>query len=622
MIIYRNRQKIILAFIAGILLIYWVRLVQLQIFKKEYKYFAEENVLQKKTVYPPRGLILDRHQKPLVTNKVVYDLMVIPSKVRLKDTLEFCKILDISMDYFQEQMTKAIHYSRYKPSLFLRNITLETGSQMLERMYDFKGFYFEKRTVRHYPLHTASHLVGYIGEVSEEIIKQSNHEYQPGDFIGISGLEKYYEKTLKGQNGVRFVLVNVFNVEQGSYLNGAEDREAVAGSHLITGVDASLQAYVEKLMINKAGSFVAIEPSTGEVLALVSNPDFYPGLLNTRKRSEYYQELITNPSKPLFNRAISAMYPPGSTFKIAMALTGLQEHAVSPQTTYQVNGGFYLPGLRIGDHVFGPVNLYTSIVKSSNAYYCYVFRNLMTSPKFSNIYESYNHWREYMLQFNFGEKTGIDLDHESPGILPSTARFDKMYGKNRWSYPHIISLAIGQAEISLTPLQLANFAALVANKGYYYKPHIVRAIQHPSGVIEYIPITKKYTDIDSHYYSLVSEAMQDVLLKGTAIRYGPYFKKLKICGKTGTSQNPHGEDHSVFIAFAPRYQPRIAVAAVIENAGQGAHWAAPICMLAIEKYLTGKISQETEFIEKIMLQGNFLNPSDSTHVQTTLLKNE
>lgn len=609
--IYQKRKNIFIFFVVFFALAYWIRLIQIQVFTEKYKEIAKDNVVETRIIVPPRGLIYDRNNKILVSNQAVYDLMVTPNRISNLDTAELCKTLNIDKEKFLElyqSMENAVGYASYKPNFFVKNISQTTYGLLQERMFKFRGFFVQPRSIRKYPNPIAAHIVGYVGEVNDREISASNGYYRQRDHIGKTGLENIYEKVLRGEKGEIHVLVNKFNIEQGSYSNGELDQKSISGKHLLSTIDSELQAFLESLFANKKGGIVAIEPSTGEILAMVSGPTFNPNLLTEgRERSQNYASLSTDPNLPLINRAASSMYPPGSTFKIAMALIGLEEGVITPNTTYMVNGGYFLPGLKIGDHVHGPVNLYTSIVKSSNAYYCHVFRGIIDINKFDNVEDGYNNWRNWILGFGMGQKVGVDIYNETTGILPSTKRYDKIYGEHRWKSSNILSLAIGQAEISLTPLQLANFTSIVANRGYYIPPHLVKSYIN-GDTITNLNFNKHNFDIDTHYFSLVINAMEDVLKVGTAIRYGSKFGEYQICGKTGTSQNPHGEDHSVFIAFAPKDNPKIAVAAILENAGQGAHWAAPICMLAIEKYLSGTISEKTKYIEELMLEGDFISP--------------
>jgi penicillin-binding protein 2 len=602
----RNRLFYFLFILVGVVFI--IRLAFLQLVKDEYKIFAETNSLQKRVVIPARGLILDRNNKVLVSNETVYDLFVIPNDLEDFDKNELAEILNLSVEEIDEKLKKAKAYSPYRPSPFLKNVSLETYGILQERIYEFRGFFVQPGTIRYYPNPIAPNIFGYVGEVDSNEIKASEGYYLMSENIGKTGLEKYYEKELRGKKGLRHIVRDKYNRELGSFEGGKYDVKASRGKNLNTTIELELQKYGELLMQNKKGGVVAIEPSTGEVLMMVSSPGFDPSLLVGRKREKNFPKLVLDENKPLYNRSLT-WYPPGSTFKIVMALIALSEGVITPQSTYFVNGGYYLPGLTVKDHIVGNVNLHTSIVKSSNAYYCHVFRSVIDQKKFNNVEEGYLNWVDLLHRFGIGHQLGIDLPNEKAGILPTVERYDKIYGKGRWKSSNILSLAIGQAEISLTPLQMANVAAIVANKGYYYDPHLVRSI----GVDDSLKVNavqKHEIGIKQEYYSLVTDAMQEVLLNGTAIRYGRHFDTLHICGKTGTSQNPHGEDHSVFIAFAPKENPKIAIAAIVENSGQGGHWAAPICMLSIEKYLTGTVSEKRKWIEELMLEGDFIHSDD------------
>jgi len=617
MIVYRDRYKLLLFFIIGVCAIFIIRLFYLQIIAVKYKQFAEENVLQRKTVYPPRGLLYDRKGIILVSNEAVYDLMVIPRQVKSIDTAEFCEILNIAKEEYVKILEEASAYSRYKASAFIKSISLETYGKLQEKMFRFRGFYVQPRMIRKYNQPLASHALGYLGEVNQNDIDESEGYYARGDLIGISGIEKFYEKDLRGVNGERFVLVDVFNTEQGSYLDGALDRAVEPGYNLITSLNMDLQAYAEYLMKDKKGGIVAIQPSTGDILAMVSGPTYDPSLLNGRERSKNYRMLLLDPDKPLFNRALTAMYPPGSTFKVVMAAVGLDQGVITPDRTVPCGGAYILGSLRIGCHEHpSPVDLNYSIILSCNTYYCTVFRATIDQKRFTSVRDGYINWRDNVMLFGIGRKLGVDLPNESPGILPLPERYDKIYGKNRWKSSNILSLAIGQAEISLTPLQLANVAAIMANRGYYIQPHIVMS-KMKDGIITKYNFKKYRVNIDPRYLTYIVEGMSNVPKIGTAIRYGPSFNSFDVCGKTGTAQNPHGEEHSVFIAFAPKDNPKIVVAAVIENAGQGAHWAAPICFLLIEKHLSGQVNPDHQWIEEIMLSNAYQGINTSAKKRTT-----
>jgi len=616
MIIYQDRKKVIIYFVNAIGIIFFLRLFYLQVLTGKYKIFARENALQKRIIYPPRGIIFDRNSKVLASNQAVYDLLVTPYQVEESvDKTELLNILNISAREYDSLFKLACDYSWRKPSVFLKNISLKTYGLVQECLYKYHGFYAQPRSMRKYPEETAAHLLGYVGEVTQKDIDESGGNYHRGDMIGISGIEKSYENWLKGVNGEKYILVDVHNTEQGSYMKGSQDKQAVPGSNLITGIDIEIQTYAEKLMAGKKGAVVAIQPATGELLALVSAPYYSPSLLLGRDRAKNYHSLLIDKDKPLFNRALTAMYPPGSTFKVVMALIGLKENVITDITTIPCNGGYSLGSLRIGCHPHpSPLDVHYAIVYSCNAFFCQVFRNVVDLRKYSNIYQGFNNWRQNLTEFSIGKQTGIDLPNESKGILPTTARYDKIYGKNRWKSSNILSLAIGQAEISLTPIQMANVAAIIANRGFYYTPHAVKAIEIDNLQRE-LQFEKHSVNILPAYFEKVANAMQDVPLTGTAIRYGPYFKDYEICGKTGTAQNPHGKEHSVFICFAPKFNPQIAIAVVVENAGQGAHWAAPISFLLIERYLIRQENEKTKWIEDIMLGKNRSNESSTSHTE-------
>lgn len=600
--VYQERKKFISYVVLAVGIIFFLRLFYLQVYTGKYKIFAKENALQKRIIYPARGIIFDRNNEILASNEAVYDLMITPYQVDKNiDKAGLISILNISDQEYDSIYQVACAYSMRKPSIFLKNISVKTYGLLQECMYKYHGFYVQPRTMRKYPRETAAHLLGYVGEVTPEDIEKSEGYYHRGDMIGVSGLEKSYENWLRGVTGEKYVLVDVHNTEQGSYMKGNLDKPARTGTNLITGIDIEIQTYAEKLMKGKKGAVVAIQPSTGEIMAMVSAPTYTPSMLQGRERAKNYLRLKHDKDKPLFNRAINAMYPPGSSFKTVMSLIGLKENVITLSSTHSCNGGYVLGNLRIGCHPHpSPVDVHFAIVYSCNAYYCQVFRDVIDQKKFTSIYEGFNNWRNTLTEFGIGTLTGIDLPGESKGILPTTARYDKIYGKRRWKSSNILSLAIGQAEISLTPLQMANVAAIIANRGYYITPHVVNAFEIDN-LKRKIKYDRHSINILPEYFNKIADAMMDVPIKGTAIRYGPYFKDYEICGKTGTAQNPHGKEHSVFICFAPKNNPRIAVAAVVENAGQGAHWAAPICFLIIERYFIRKENEKTKWIEEIML---------------------
>lgn len=601
--VYSNRQKIILLIVIGIGFIYWLRLFYIQVIDDTYKLSANNNVLRYVTEYPPRGLVYDRKGKLIIYNEAVYDLLVVPNLAKNIDTTELCKIIGIDKALFKANFEKARSYSRYKPSVFEKQFSKEIYGYLQEKLYKFPGFYVQPRTIRKYPIPIAAHVLGYIGEVSPDITKK-NPYYKSGDYIGISGIEKAYEEELRGRKGVKITIVDVHNREKGSYQDGAFDTIAISGKDLYSSLDIELQQYGERLMQNKIGSIVAIEPKTGEILAVVSSPSYNPNLLVGRVRAENYTKLLHDPLKPLFDRALMAQYPPGSTFKVVNALIGEQLGVLKKETSYSCPGAFVFGGVKVGCHGHpSPLNLPQSVQHSCNTYYCRVFRSIVDKNEYKTVKEGYEVWRNMVMAFGFGKKLGSDLDNEVRGNVPSSQYYDRFHGKDRWKSLSVISLSIGQGELGTTPLQLANMTCIIANKGYYYTPHIVKAIAHPDSANRRF-VQRHFVGIDSIYFEPIIEGMYQVVEAGT----GRIAKlpEITICGKTGTAQNPHGENHSLFIAFAPKDNPKIAVSVVVENAGYGATWAAPITSLMIEKYLNGKIATERIPIEQKMINGNLM----------------
>jgi penicillin-binding protein 2 len=597
-----QRLVIQLIFIA-VGLIFLIRLLVLQVLDASYTNFARNNVLHPEVIYPARGLIYDRYGKLLVYNDAIYNLMIIPEEVKEFDTADFCRLLNISRQDFLNKFNKAKNYSPVKATLFEKQLSNETYAAFQEKLFNFPGFFVERRTDRRYKHRNAAHMMGYIEEVTPKEIEKYDKYYSQGDYIGRSGLERSYETALRGERGIKFVMVDVLNREQGSFKNGEFDSASVPGQSLETFISQDIQAYGEQLMLNKIGSIVAIEPATGGIIAMVSSPTYDPNLFIGRERGANYHKLSQDPSKPLFNRPLNAAYPPGSIFKMIMALVGQQEKVLWPEFTYSCYGGYNLGGLHIGCHPHNPtLDLRGAVQISCNAYFCQVFRNVIDNKKYANTQEAFENWRRHLLSFGLGKKLDIDLAHELPGLLPSVALYDKMYGAHRWKSSTVLSLAIGQGEMGITPLQMANVTAIIANRGFYYTPHVVRSIGgKPNDPAKYG--VKHYTTVDSTYYRLVVDAMEGVINAGTGVV--AKLKDIAVCGKTGTAQNPHGKDHSIFIAFAPKDNPKIAIAVVIENSGFGATWAAPIASLMMEKYLTDTITRP--WLEERMLKGDLIH---------------
>ena len=600
-----QRKFIIGLIFISVGIVFLIRLFYVQVVDDHYKLDAASNVLRHVVKYPARGLIYDRNGELLVYNEAAYDLMVTPRQVNENiDTAAFCNLIGIKEDEFIAKMKRAKEFSSHKASAFEKEIPAKAFAKIQEKLYNYPGFYAQVRTLRNYPQRTASHILGYIGEVNQSTIS-NNPYYQPGDYIGISGVERSYEEYLRGKRGLEIVMVDVFNREKGKFMNGMYDSTAVAGSDIKLSIDAGLQAYGEELMQNKKGSIVAIDPSTGEVLALVSSPTYDPNLLVGRERGNNYKQLNLDSTKPLFNRALMAKYPPGSTFKSINALIGLEEGVLTPNTRYSCRYGYHAGGLSVGCHSHrSPVDLEYSIETSCNSYYCNVFRSII--DKYPRTDTGYSVWRDYVLRFGLGQKTGIDIPNELNGFVPGVDYYNRYYREGGWSSLTVISLAIGQGELGFTPLQMANMTAVIANKGYYVTPHLVKEIDGKPIFSVDSTVKKIESNIESRHFDVVQEAMYKVVERGTGTL--ARVDSIKVCGKTGTVQNPHGEDHSTFIAFAPMENPKIAISVYVENGVWGSRWAAPISGLMIEKYLKGKVKNKA--LEKRMLSGNLIAQED------------
>lgn len=584
---YSNRSGIVKIIFIVVGVIFVGRLAMLQILDKQYKKKAESQSLRNITQYPARGLMYDRNGELLVYNEAVYDLMVIPRMVKNLDTNYFCNALGISRQDFEERMRKATIYSPYSASIFAKQISKEEFGRWENILYKFKGFYISKRTLRLYSKPIAAHVLGYVGEVNENDL-QTKPYYKRGDYIGKSGLEYSYETQLRGVKGKKIMQVDVHNREIGSYMHGQLDTMAVEGMNLYTTLDASLQEYAEKLMANKRGCVVAIEPATGEVLTLLSAPCYDPNMLVGRVRGKNFDTLNKDISKPLFNRALQAQYPPGSIFKVAQAMVALQLGVITPNTGFvcdKVLGCHNHPSAQ---------NVRQAIKMSCNPYFYYTYRHVIQQGKYRNIYKDSQYgltiWHDYMLRFGFGQRLDIDLPNVKAGNIPDTTFYNKWYGKNRWAFSTIYSNSIGQGEVEVVPLQMANLAAIVANRGFYYTPHLVR-YYGPDSTKNPLFYEKHDTGIEKRYFDIAAQGMYDVVHAPGGTAHKADVPGIDVCGKTGTAEN-YGNDHSVFIAFAPMDKPKIAVAVYVENAqGGGGTWAAPIAGLIIEKYLKGNIQR-------------------------------
>ncbi|MCE9540247.1 MAG: penicillin-binding protein 2 [Bacteroidetes bacterium] len=612
-----ERKYIIMGVIILIGLIYIFRLFYIQVIDDSYKLDARNQAFRYNTEFPVRGYIYDRNNKLLVYNEAAYDLMVLPKKIKNLDTMDFCNLLGITKDAFIKKMKKAVQSpnSPRKQSIFEKQLSPKEYASLQERLYRFPGFYVQSRTLRKYPKKIAAHMLGYIGEASKETTEKDPY-YNEGDYLGISGIEKTYEKALRGKKGMHIMMVDVHNREKGSYMNGLYDTMAIPGKPLTSTIDRDLQEYAELLMQNKIGSVVAIDPSTGEILSIVTSPTYDPNLFVGRARNKNYGLLSQDSiGKPLFNRSTMASYPPGSTFKLVMALIGLHEGVLTPSTRYPCARGYPPLGGRPKCHPHpSPQDLVGAIGTSCNSYFSFVFKSVIDDKKYNNTYKAYANWRDIAVSFCLGTKTGSDLANELRGNVPSIKYYDKVFGKGSWKASTVISLGIGQAEMGITPLQNANLVAIIANKGWYYTPHIVKAIGgNPNDtLLDRFKVKHNTMITDTNIYNEVIKGMAKAVESGTA-------GALKIDGipygaKTGTAQNPHGKDHSVFVCFAPLDNPKIAVGILIENAGFGSTWAGPIARLMMEKYLKGKITRPD--LEKRMIEGDLIHKTKPNPVET------
>ena len=589
---YTNRKYIIGAITLVIVLIYIVRLFMLQIMSDDFRKSADSNAFQKKIEFPSRGVIYDRKGKLLVYNQPAYDIMVVMNEARDHiDTLDLCQTLGITKEMFISRMNaikdrnKNPGYSRYTQQTFMTQLDEEDFSVFREKMFRFPGFYIQRRAIRQYQYPYAAHVLGDVAEVSQRDIDEDDY-YQQGDYIGKLGVERFYEKQLRGEKGMQILLRDAHGRIKGRYQNGKYDRRPVPGKNLTLAIDVELQALGERLMEGKIGSIVAIEPSTGEVLCMVSSPTYDPRIMTGRKRGKNHLALQRNIWKPLLNRSIMGQYPPGSTFKTSQALTYLTEGIITPTTLFQCHHGFSFRGLHVGCHGHGsPLALVDAISTSCNGFFCWgLYYMIGNRGKYGSVVNAMNRWRDYMVSMGFGYKTGIDLPGEKRGLIPNGDYYDHAY-KGSWNGLTVISISIGQGEVNLTPLQIANLGATIANRGYYHVPHVVKRVEGEP--LDSVYTTRHYTMASREAYDWVVAGMRSSVLKGTchALRTLPF----EVCGKTGTAQN-RGQDHSVFMGFAPMDNPKIAIAVYVENGGFGAEFAVPIGGLLLEKYLTGKLS--------------------------------
>ena len=603
-----NRKNKLLMGLAAVSLVLLGKLFYIQVIDDSYKKDASNNSMVYSVIYPPRGVIYDRNGEILVGNSVCYDILVTPMEVKQLDTAALAHALDTSVDFVREKMK---YYRKYRSRIgfqtqtFLKQVGVETYIRFAEQEYLFPGFHAQVRSVRDYPFNAGGNLLGYISEVDADYLKE-HPEYRSGDYVGRTGLEAAMEEQLRGEKGYHIYLRDSRNRVQSPYMDGAEDKSAVPGKDIVSTIDAHLQQYGQRLMEGKVGSVVAIEPSSGEILAMVSSPGIDVDVLTDI--GKHYKEISSNPRKPMFNRTVMASYPPGSVFKLVNGLIGMQEGVLKENDSYPCYKGYYYSGNhKLGCHAHSsPLMLKDAIATSCNGYFCYVLRNILENKKYSSTAEALDKWREYVLSFGFGRKLGSDFPSELGGNIPTSSYYNKIYGKNRWRFQTVVSLSIGQGEIGATPLQIANLAAIMANRGYWYIPHIVKDSENYRIDDKYRE--RNYTLVDTTFFETAVEGMY-MAVNGGGSAGGTAFAAavdgLDVCGKTGTAQNPHGKDNSVFICFAPKDDPKIAVAAYVENAGFGATWALPVASLMLEQYLTGEISPKRKYLEDRMLNTRF-----------------
>lgn len=599
-----KRKYVIGGFICLIVIIYVIRLFNLQVTNDKYKESADSNAFLRRVIYPSRGLIYDRNGELMVFNKPAYDVMLIPKDVGDFDTLSLCDALGITREQLVEKWKdmknprKNPGYSAYTPQKLLSHLSIEDYGKLQEKLYLFPGFFIQKRTVRNYAYTCGANILGNIREVSANDMERDRY-YRRGDYTGDLGVEKSYEVALRGHKGVEILMKDAFGRIKGKFENGIHDVSPISGRNLTLSIDASLQEYGEQLMRNKIGAIVAIEPSTGEILALVSSPNYDPSLLVGKDRGKNYAALVKDPYKPLYDRALQGAYPPGSTFKPTQGLIFLQEGIINLNTRYPCHRG-YINGLRVGCHGHGsPIALLPALQTSCNAYFCWGFKNFI-DRKGTKPQEQFEKWKDYMVQMGYGYKLGVDLPSESRGFIPNPEYYSKSFRGRNWTANSIISVSIGQGEVLATPLQIANLCATIANRGYYRIPHIVKAIE--DSVID-----PKYKEvhrpkIKRKYYEDVAQGMRMAVLGGTCRTAN--LPDIEVCGKTGTAQNPHGKDHSAFMGFAPYKNPKIAIAVYVENAGFGTTFGVPIGTLMMEKYLKGEISAAHKGLEERMFNSN------------------
>ena len=606
-----KRQYVIGLVAIAIILVYIVRLFFLQLMSDDYKARADSNAFLKRVLYPSRGVIVDRKGTLLVYDQPAYDIMVTMHEQLGVDTLDLCASLGITPEFYAARMNEIKDprrnpgYSAHTQQIFMAHLNAEEFSRFQEKLFKYKGFYIQKRSIRQYSLPYAAHVLGDVAEVGPDDVKRDAY-YQGGDNIGKLGVERSYEEVLRGEKGEEILLRDVRGRIKGRYQNGAHDKRPVPGKNLTLGIDIELQKLGERLMKNKLGSIVAIEPSTGEVLCMVSSPTYNPNIMVGRQRGRNQIEMQQDPFKPLLNRAIMGTYPPGSTFKTSQALTFLQEGVITPETAYPCSHGFHFGRLTVGCHGHGsPLPLVPSIATSCNGYFCWgLYHMFANRRKYATVQDAMTRWKDYMVSMGFGYALGIDLPGEKRGMIPNAQYYDKAY-RGSWNGLTVVSISIGQGEVTLTPLQIANLGATIANRGWYITPHVVRQIQDTP--LDSAYTTKRYTMVSRQHYETIVQGMRRAVLGGTC--RAANNSQYEVCGKTGTAQN-RGHDHSVFMGFAPRENPKIAIAVYVENGGWGANYGVPLGALMMEQYINGKLSEASEarardFEEKTINYGSY-----------------
>jgi penicillin-binding protein 2 len=607
---FSSRQFIISLVVIVITAIYIAQLFNLQVLNPQYREYAESNAFFRRTLYPARGAIYDRNGELLVYNRPTYDVMMVVREMSEFDTLDFCRTLNINLERFQvldaemKDRRRNPGYSSYTPQLFMSQLDVEEYGLLQEKLYKFPGIYIRNRTERQYNHPNMGLILGYVAEVDQNTIAADPY-YVRKDYVGKSGIELAHEIDLRGEKGVEILLRDAHGRIQGRYEEGAHDKAPVSGKDLTLGIDIDLQAYGELLMHNKVGSIVMIEPATGEVLCMVSTPTYDPALLTGKQFGANYLTLERNPYRPLFNRAVAGTYPPGSTFKLTQGLVFLQEEIITPQTKYPCHGGYPPLGGRPGCHGhYSPLAVQYAVTTSCNSFFCYGLNHMLSNrKKYASVASALDVWKDYMVNMGLGYRLGVDLPAENRGFIPNSGFYTNVYQTDRWNAHYIISIAIGQGEVLTTPLQIANLGAMIANRGYYYTPHVVR--ERKGEALEAKYTQRHESGINKEHFELVIAGMADAVSQGTA--WGANLAPdVEVCGKTGTSENPHGDDHSLFLGFAPRDNPRVAIAVLVETGRWGATNAVPIARLMLQKFFRGEVPESDKWLETMIIERQIL----------------